>query len=120
MFLIVLVLALDVAEVATYSANSNLHRQHHHHHHKSVLGRRTFLTQAKKVAAGIVVSTVVPTNSKAFAISEIPSNTTETELKEDKAAAKEAEQQQRAAEKKARRLAEETKKRLAVGRIGTI
>lgn len=68
--------------------------------------RRTFLTRAVTAGATFVAATK-------------PADATEEQQKPS-ANDKEAEKRRKAQEKEAQRQAEETKKRLAVGRIGTI
>jgi len=67
--------------------------------------RRTFLTRAVTVGA-------------TFAAATLPAHAADDQKQQ--AEDKQAEKRRKEAEKEARRQAEETKKRLAVGRIGTI
>ena len=75
------------------------------YNHHNLPSRRQVLQSIWKVGAATAFCR--PTRSQA------------TEV-DDKKAVAEAERKKREAEKEANRLAEETKKRLAVGRIGTI
>jgi hypothetical protein len=80
------------------------------------IGRRAF------VAQGIVFTSAALTTTRgdaAVAVSvDVPAETGEKASRESKSKKEEAERKK--AEKEARRIAEETKKKLAVGRIGTI
>lgn len=69
--------------------------------------RRTFLTRAVTAGTAFAAATTKPTRAHAI----------EQQQPDD---SKEAEKRRKQQEKEAQRLAEETKKRLAVGRIGTI
>lgn len=83
------------------------------------ISRRAFLQKGPAAVAAVVVVSSVATLARGEAALE-DERDNEDMAKKKAAQEKEAAKQKVAQEKAERRLAEETKKRLAVGRIGTI
>jgi hypothetical protein len=83
-----------------------------------IISRRAWI--AKSVAAASAVSTVTPAWAEEETISDNDKAVSKDSTREEVARIKKEQKEQADREKEARRMAEETKKRLAVGRIGTI